>query len=114
MRKKLKQENGKRLAFVAVVERFGTKNGFKGMLPTILLKDVKLLGSDEVITDHIWFTKGKSWDACKEGSIVSFHARVGVYTKGYKGRDMERMIENPVTRDYRLERPTKVTLVEAK
>lgn len=111
MRKALKTLDGQRLTFTATIERFGSKNGFKGPLPTVLLTDVKIEGTDEMVTDHVWFTKGKSWDKCKEGALVCFDARVTVYTKGYKGRNENIRMENPTAKDYRLDRPTKVKML---
>lgn len=111
MRKDLRKLNGKRLAFTATVERFGKRSGYKGELDTILLVGVKLEGENNVITDHLWFTRGKSWDECKEGSVVRFEARISSYVKGYKGHDFMRQLENPQTKDYRLERPTKVKVL---
>ena len=110
MREELKKINGKRLRFTAVVERFGQKSAFRGNpIPTVLLKEVRIVGTDDIVTDHLWFTKGKSWDDTFVGGVVEFDARVGVYEKGYKGYRDD--VDNPVHSDYRLERPTKVTVV---
>ena len=108
MRKELKKLNGERLRFSAKVARFGERTNYKGLpLETILLRDVRLIGTDAVLTDHLWFTKGKAWQTCKVGSYVEFDARVTTYEKGYKGRRAD-VLDSPVTTDYKLERPTKV------
>ncbi len=110
MRKELKRYNGERLRFTAEVERFGEKASFRGApIPTLLLKNVRILGQEVIITDHLWFTKGKSWDACRPGTHVAFDARVTPYEKGYKGR--KEVFDAPVMIDYRLERPTKIEVL---
>ncbi|OED34513.1 hypothetical protein AB832_07390 [Flavobacteriaceae bacterium (ex Bugula neritina AB1)] len=97
------------MRFIATVERFGEKSSFRGApKPTVLLKNVCILGTDKVVTDHLWFTKGKSWNGAVAGCTVEFDARVGQYEKGYKGYRDD--VYNPVSLDYRLERPTKVVI----
>lgn len=111
MRKELKKLNGQRMKFIATVERFGEKSSFKGApTPTILLKDIRISESNEIVTGHIWFAKGKSWKECKVGAEVTFEARVSQYEKGYKGYRDD--VYAPISVDYRLERPTKVSVLE--
>ncbi len=111
MRTGLKKLENQRLRFTAKIERFGFKSAFKGPdKPTVLLKDVRVLSTKAIVTDHLWFTKGKTWEPCQVGDIVEFDARVGVYEKGYKGWNWEAAIENPIETDYRLERPTKLVI----
>ncbi len=86
MRKELKTLNEKRMRFRATVERFGKKTNYHGYPePTILLKDVCLVDTDKQVTDHIWFTVGKTIQSLdlKPGDTVEFDARVGDYVKGY-------------------------------
>lgn len=110
MRKELRKMNGERLRFSATVERFGYKRAFRGPdIKTVLLIAVKSLPDNELVTDHLWFVKGKSWDGIQPGDVIEFDARVGVYEKGYKGHRDD--IFEPVTSDYRLERPTKIMKV---
>lgn len=110
MRKKLGKIMGKRMEFRATVERFGSKTAFRGPdLLTILLKNVIRVDTGEVVCDHLWFVAGKCWSNMSAGDEVKFEARVGTYEKGYKGRRED--VFQPVTMDYRLERPTKVTKV---
>lgn len=100
-----------RLRFTATVERFGERKNFKGVpTPTILLKSIRLIGEDKILTDHLWFTKGKSWDGCNIGSLIEFDARISEYTKGYKGH-REDVTDSPVTIDYKLTRPTNIVLI---
>jgi hypothetical protein len=109
MRIGLKSIQGQRMRFTAQVERFGTKTGFKLDLPTILLKNVIRVDTLEVVTDHLWFTKGKSWANCTIGCTVAFDARVNTYEKGYKGYRED--VYAPISLDYKLERPTKVEII---
>lgn len=112
MRKGLKNLNNKRLRFSADIERFGSKTAFKGPpIPTILLKNVTRSDTKEVVADHLWFTMGKSWGMAAVGGKVEFDARVSLYEKGYKGH-REDVLDNPVSTDYRLERPTKLRFFE--
>lgn len=72
----------------ATVGRMGIKsNEFKGFPErTILLKNVVNINTGDVITDHLWFTVGKTLKnlKLKEGDEIRFNARVGTYRKGYK------------------------------
>lgn len=109
MRKELKKLNGKRLIFSAIVEGFGVRHFKDKEIPTILFKDVRKQPDDKIVTDHLWFTKGKSWSDMTIGQRVQFEARVKEYEKGYKGhRDVP---DAPITTDYKLERPTKIELL---
>lgn len=109
MRKKLKElGSGERYTFIGTFERWGEKPAYRGYpIKTILLKDVKLMGGD-LVTDHLWFTAGKQFESfsLSVGDCVQFNARVKPYTKGYKGYRED--VYNPISIDYKLERPTKV------
>ncbi len=112
-RKGLKTYRGQRLSFTGIFVRFGTKRNFKGYPEkTVLLKDVRTSGGEQV-TDHLWFNYTKGFEALKliEGVQVSFDARVQLYKKGYRGRDIEKECENPPATDYKLSRPTKIKIV---
>ena len=76
---------------------------------TILLKDIRILETGTLATDHLWFTCGKTFDRLRlnAGDQIAFNARVGQYEKGYKGRKAERTGEAWSKTDYHLERPTK-------
>lgn len=111
MRTELKKMKDQRLHFTATIERFGERKNFKGVpTPTILLKNIRLIGEEKILTDHLWFTKGKSWDGFIVGSVIEFDARISEYTKGYKGH-REDVIDSPVTTDYKLTRPTNIRAV---
>ncbi len=113
-RKKLKEIGmEKRNRFVGTVEKFGIKNGFKGLIDTILLINIKLEGSEEIITEHLWFNLCKQFRDLnlQKGDVIALNARVAKYQKGYRGgRELE--IPKPLAGDYKLQRPTKATVVK--
>jgi hypothetical protein len=85
MRKELGKIDKTRMSFTATVGRFGTKKNYHGYSePTICLCDVKDTDGNK-LTDHIWFSVGKTIDKLKlaENEIVKFDARVSGYRKGY-------------------------------
>ena len=113
MRQELKELQGIRDRFSGVVERFGEKPSFRGYpKKTVLLKDITHLQSKKQVTDHLWFTIGKRLEELKVGDLVEFDARVTTYEKGYKGYRDD--VFCPIEIDYRLERPTKVQVVNIK
>lgn len=114
MRKKLAKYEGQRLRFKGTFEGFGTRDGWVGRVPTIVLRNVKLCGTRKVLTDHLWFDLTKEFERAEleEGDIVMFDARVERYTKGYKGRDFERQLEAPLEEDFKLKWPTKVVKIK--
>lgn len=115
MRKQLKALNGQRLRFFGVFERFGTKSGWHGHEDrTILLKDIRRENAPtHILTDHLWFTCGKTFDRLHlhPGDRVAFNARVTSYEKGYYGRRAEDTGEAWSALDYRLERPTQAVKI---
>ena len=111
MRNELAEIEDFRGTFIGTFARFGTKSGYRGPEPTLLLKDVRD-GQDKLMTDHLWFnlTKGFGALGLLEGDIVRFDARVKWYLKGYLGR-REDVWDAPVEEDYKLSHPTRVELV---
>jgi len=112
MRKELKKLIGQRLRFTGEIERYGVKRGWKGREEkTVLLRNIRRDGETEVVTDHLWFTAGKTWVASgmAPGAKVAFQARVGKYVKGYQGYRED--VISTVSIDYRLERPTKAEVI---
>lgn len=96
--------NDKRYTFTAEFGRVGYKTDFRGprtvYSPTIMLKNLKC--NDELVTDHLWlnYTKGfAELGKLKDKMKIQFNARVKDYTK-------------KAGLDYKLERPTKVTLLD--
>ena len=95
---KLEKLNGQKLEFISIIEEFDEEPSLKGPpVPTILLKDISILETGEIIADSLYFAKGNSWKNCKVGDQVSFEARVVYY---------------PMSLDYRLEMPNKVSVLE--
>ena len=108
MRKELENIEDIRGTFTEVFVRKGTKSGYKGPLPTLLLKDVRDING-KYITDHLWFNYTKGFEKLgelKEGDKIQFDARSKVCEKGYKGYRMD--VYNPITIDYKLSHPSKV------
>jgi hypothetical protein len=108
MRQELAKINNERTHFSAIFERYGTKSGWKGYPErTILLKNVS--NGVRIVTDHIWFSMTKGFDALgelKQGDKVEFHARVKEYEKGYIN-NREEIDETEI--DYKLSHPTKIS-----
>ena len=109
-RQELQKRDGTRFRCRAVVDRFGTKAAFKGPpIPTILLRDVVDADIVTLLTDHLWFTTGKWSAGLAAGDIFEFEARAADYIKGYQGR--RDVYDAPVSRDWKLQRPAKVTIL---
>lgn len=115
MRKELAKIENVRDTFSGTFIRFGTKNGYKGTITTILLNSIRDK-SGKIVTDHIWFvlTKGFAALNLKEGNIVEFRARVKEYVKGYKGYNEEKAMDAPLELDYKLSHPSKVCIKKEK
>jgi hypothetical protein len=108
----LKRRDGERLTCIAVVERFGTKSSYRGPpIQTLLLKDIVDCNSSKLLTTHLWFTCGKWSEKLKVGDTFQFDARVSMYEKGYRGR-REDIMDKLIQLDWRLERPTKVKVID--
>lgn len=117
MRKNLKQIDGLRKEFIGTFVRFGSKKNFKGYpKTTILLSNIQNPINSKIFAEHLWFTLTKQFDniKLKEGDLISFHARVKEYYKGYKGYREEVQWEKPIEKDYKLSHPTKVRLLKRK
>lgn len=107
MRQKLKEiGNETRVRYSAEVGRCGIKfNGFKNFPErTFVMKDVTLVNTGEIVTDHLWVTVGKTLSELnlKAGDKISFDARVGSYKKGHFNR-----------KDFKLNRMTKIEVQRA-
>ena len=108
MRKELEKIEDVRDTFVGTFVRKGTKNGYKGPLPTLLLTNIIRKSDGKHMTDHLWFNLTKAFQKAnlKEGDQVQFNARVKEYEKGYKGYREDVYV--PIEYDYKLSHPTKV------
>ena len=112
MRKLLAKESGERKRFKATFVRVGKKVNFKGYSEdTILLKAVTDAETNQVVTDHIWFTYSKGFEktGLTEGMGIEFEARVKEYRKGYVNK---RAGINNSAKDYKLSHPTKINAIK--
>ena len=108
MRQKLKEIGTEtRERYKGTVGRCGIKyNGFKGWPErTLLVNGVIDDCTGEIITDHIWFTVGKTLSELdlKSGDEITFNARVGTYRKG----------KHFNKKDYKLNRLTQIEVKRA-
>lgn len=95
--------------FQGTFERYGLKAGYRGQEPTILLREVRLLRDNRLMTDHLWFnlTKGfRQLGQLKHGDVIQFDGRVNSYLKGYQTPSL-----SAATIDYQVSWPTKITRV---
>lgn len=104
MRKELAVNLNERRRFVGKVERFGAKRYGGHVDRTVMLAAVRFADTDELATDHIWFTKTKQWADINIGDVVAFDARIAEYIKG----DFEKGFRA----DFKLNNPTKFEIVE--
>ncbi|MEA3423127.1 MAG: hypothetical protein U9Q80_04995 [Bacillota bacterium] len=114
MRNELEKIEGYRGKFSGVFVRKGIKNGYKGQLETILLKDI-VDSNKKIVANHLWFnyTKGFiSLGKLEEGDVIEFNARVKVYEKGYQG--FKEDVPNWLEYDYKLSHPSKVVRMDFK
>lgn len=105
--------DGRRGVFSAKLERFGSRQPYKGPpVKTLCMIDVRD-GRGEPVADHLWFTDCKAWRGAgvKPGDIVQFTARVKAYTKGYRGRRDDDEGAGPTT-DWKLAFPGDVRVIE--
>lgn len=112
MRRELAKMEEFRGTFRGTFARFGSKSGYKGPEPTLLLQNV-CNADGKLLTDHLWFNLTKGFTALElcENDVVSFDARVKSYVKGYMGW-REDVYDSPIEEDYKLSHPTKVILVK--
>lgn len=111
MRKLLASEKGERKKFHAVFSQFGKKVNYQGYTDrTILLLNIMDAETNNIVTDHIWFsyTKGFEKINLEPGLKVEFEARIKAYKKGYVNRKYN--INNSKL-DYKLSHPTRISIV---
>ena len=101
-RRELEKRDGTRFRCRAVVDRFGSRSAFRGPpVQTVLLRDVVDADAGVMLADHLWFPIGKWSSGLAAGDIFEI--------KVYQGR--RDVFDAPVSRDWKLQRPTKVTLL---
>jgi hypothetical protein len=124
MREELKQLSPARRKFIATFSRYGEKPSwrFDRFLAkpskstffkekTLLFVDVRL-STGTIVTDHIWFSMTKGFNALgtlEAGDVVSFEARVKPYTKGRRHWDEDDQFGFEI--DYKLSFPTNIKRV---
>ena len=112
MRSTLATLDGERKRFTATFVRIGKKTNYKGYSEdTILLQHVTDLATQEVVTDHLWFTYTKAFEdaGIREGDRIAFDARIKSYKKGYVNKSMN--LRKRQT-DYKLSHPTRIEILE--
>lgn len=107
MREKLKERLGERSRYKGTFEKYKLRPAYKGLAKiTFVLINVQTINGEE-ITDHLWFTQGKTWaklGPLYPGDVIAFDARSKPYTKGKRDFEGEYYRE----RDYKLSNPTKM------
>ncbi|MGL5915917.1 MAG: hypothetical protein ACRCZG_06615 [Culicoidibacterales bacterium] len=94
------------IACEAKVMRFGEKRNSYDEGKTLLLTDVRLQATGELITDHLWTTYTTAFSELapyQSGEIISFEAKVMPYHKGNYGTNV---------RDFRMTMFQKITKKE--
>ena len=112
MREKLTDYTETRGTFTGEFVRKGSKNGWAGPEPTLLLQNIKD-ENGKLLCDHLWFNYTKGFEKLgelKEGLLIKFNARCREYQKGYKGYRTD--VYKPIEWDYKLSHPTKISIVE--
>ena len=98
---------GQRQRFAATIDRIGVKDGWRSAI-TVLLKDVELADTGDVVADHLWLRYGPWADelasGLQVGARITFDAVVTRYVKGYTGDDPVRQAARPRELDYGLEK----------
>jgi hypothetical protein len=111
MRKSLKAAEGERMTFRARFVKTGKKVSFTGYSEeTLLLQEVREVVSGKKVSDHVWFSYTKGFQALRlvPGCELEFDARVKEYTKGYVNRKAG---IDQRTKDYKLSNPTKIKMI---
>ena len=98
---------GQRHRFAATIDRIGVKDEWRSAI-TVLLKDVELADTGDVVADHLWLRYGP-WanelaSGLQVGARITFDAVVTRYVKGYTGDDSVRQAARPRELDYGLEK----------
>ena len=76
---------GQRQRFAATIDRIGVKDGWRSAI-TVLLKDVALADTGDVVADHLWLRYSPWADelasGLQVGARITFDAVVTRYVKG--------------------------------
>ena len=97
---------GQRQRFAATIDRIGVTNGWRPAI-TVLLKDVELADTGDVVADHLWLRYGPWAEELaagfQVGARITFDAVATQYVKGYTGADPVRQAARPRELDYGLQ-----------
>ena len=84
--------------YKGTVERMGIKSNRFKKFPerTMLLKNVVDVSTGKEVTDHLWFTVGKTLSNLnlRAEDEISFNARVGSYRKGHRRKYKDFKLNN--------------------
>ena len=108
-------KTNQRYKYKAIFCRFGQRDGYKGVIKTVLLLLIVDAVNGNLVCDHIWLDCGKQFDKLKlkEGNQIRFFARSKSYEKGYKGVN-EYGEEGFTQIEYGLAYPSKVVKLTVK
>jgi hypothetical protein len=104
---------GQSIRVVATYARMGSKSNRGRDFPTVLLIDLRDANTGELLTDHMWFNRGRVWRSSQllVGDVVLFEARSIEYRTGYWGPDPIRRQAEPPRCDYRLTPPENLQIL---
>ena len=112
-RQPLEARAGARVNVTAIFSRLGAREAFGEGKETVLLVDVRDADTGELLTDHLWFNRGRIWRNAGliPGDTIAFSARPIEYRTGYWGPNALRRIDAPARRDYRLSTPEGLRII---
>ncbi len=73
-RSELKQYLDCRLRFSGIVSRFRqtTSSRIRGTIKTVMLKDIRMAGQIDILTDHVWIRHGRWARHLEKGDVIPF------------------------------------------
>ena len=71
-RSELKQYLDRRLRFIGIVSRFRqtTSSRIRGTIKTVMLKDIRIAGQTDILTDHVWIRHGRWARDLEKGDVI--------------------------------------------
>ena len=129
MREELEQYVGKRMYFRARVDKFGVKSAFHALKfgaehghrrsirkrrrrkavklnRTVLLKEIRIRDTGELLTDHVWVPRGAWSKKLEQNDVIEFYGRVDRYGKAVGNHLLGQM-----EKDYRIKSPSRVSVI---
>ncbi len=106
-RERLAANVGRKIVVHAVYVGLGKRKAGQKEFSTVLIRDVRQAESGELLTDHLWFNRGKTWRKAGvlPGDRIAFEARSIEYRTGYWGPNQLRRLESPPRVEYKLTAP---------